>query len=81
MKATWRAKFNALSAMNDGHQFITIKRYNNTYIVYLSDILETRKYICPSCGLIVRATKECSIACVECSDIEHGVIQKMEFQA
>lgn len=42
MKATWRAKFNALSAMNDGHQFITIKRYNNTYIVYLSDILETR---------------------------------------
>lgn len=41
----------------------------------------TRKYICPSCGLIVRATKECSIACVECSDIEHGIIQKMEYQA
>ena len=41
----------------------------------------TRKYICPSCGLIVRATKECSIACVECSDIENGIIQKMEYQA
>lgn len=41
----------------------------------------TRKYICPRCGLIVRATKECSIACVECSDIENGIIQKMQYQA
>lgn len=26
----------------------------------------SRKYICPCCGLIVRATKECRIKCVEC---------------
>lgn len=29
----------------------------------------SRKYICPCCGLIVRATKECRIKCMEC-DIE-----------
>lgn len=27
----------------------------------------TRKYICPCCGLIVRATKECRIKCIECN--------------
>lgn len=26
----------------------------------------TRKYVCPSCGLIVRATKECRISCIDC---------------
>ncbi len=26
-----------------------------------------RKYICPCCGLIVRATKECNILCVDCN--------------
>ena len=26
----------------------------------------SRKYVCPCCGLIVRATKECRIQCVEC---------------
>ena len=26
----------------------------------------SRKYVCPCCGLIVRATKECRIACIEC---------------
>lgn len=26
----------------------------------------SRKYICPCCGLIVRATKDCSIKCMEC---------------
>lgn len=26
----------------------------------------SRKYICPSCGLIVRATKECNIICGDC---------------
>lgn len=26
-----------------------------------------RKYICPDCGLIVRATKECNIACMDCA--------------
>lgn len=26
----------------------------------------TRKYVCPCCGLIVRATKECRIKCIEC---------------
>lgn len=25
-----------------------------------------RKYICPSCGLIVRATKDCRISCLDC---------------
>lgn len=25
-----------------------------------------RKYICPTCGLIVRATKDCNIACIDC---------------
>ena len=28
----------------------------------------TRKYICPSCGLIVRATKDCKIACIDCNE-------------
>lgn len=41
MKATYRAKYNALCAMNDGHSFITIRRYNSSYIVYLDDILST----------------------------------------
>jgi len=27
----------------------------------------SRKYICPCCGLIVRATKECHIKCMECN--------------
>lgn len=25
-----------------------------------------RKYVCPTCGLIVRATKECNIGCMDC---------------
>lgn len=28
----------------------------------------TRKYICPCCGLIVRATKECNISCMDCNE-------------
>lgn len=28
----------------------------------------TRKYVCPCCGLIVRATKECRIKCIECDE-------------
>lgn len=27
-----------------------------------------RKYVCPTCGLIVRATKECNIACMDCNE-------------
>ena len=27
-----------------------------------------RKYICPKCGLIVRATKECNISCLDCKE-------------
>lgn len=27
-----------------------------------------RKYICPCCGLIVRATKDCNIACLDCGE-------------
>ena len=29
----------------------------------------SRKYVCPCCGISVRATKEVSIACVKCSQI------------
>ncbi len=28
----------------------------------------SRKYICPCCGLIVRATKECNIKCIDCDE-------------
>ncbi len=28
----------------------------------------TRKYVCPCCGLIVRATKECNISCMDCNE-------------
>ena len=28
----------------------------------------SRKYICPCCGLIVRATKECNIICADCNE-------------
>ncbi len=28
----------------------------------------TRKYVCPCCGLIVRATKECNISCMDYSE-------------
>lgn len=28
----------------------------------------SRKYVCPCCGLIVRATKECRIMCIECDE-------------
>lgn len=41
MKATWRAKFNALSAMNDGYTFITIKRCNELVTVWLDEIIST----------------------------------------
>ncbi len=41
MKATYRAKFNALRAMNDGYSFITIKRYNETVTVWIDDIINT----------------------------------------
>ena len=41
MKATYRAKFNALRAMNDGYSLITIRRRNETVAVWLEDILET----------------------------------------
>ena len=41
MKATYRAKFNALCAMNEGYSFITIKRYNKTVCVWLDEIIST----------------------------------------
>lgn len=41
MKATYRAKFNALQAMNNGYSFILIKRYNETVSVWLDDIIAT----------------------------------------
>ena len=28
----------------------------------------SRKYVCPCCGLIVRATKECNILCIDCKE-------------
>lgn len=28
----------------------------------------TRKYVCPCCGLIVRATKDCRISCIDCDE-------------
>ena len=28
----------------------------------------SRKYVCPCCGLIVRATKECNISCMDCNE-------------
>ncbi len=28
----------------------------------------TRKYVCPCCGLIVRATKDCHIKCMDCDE-------------
>lgn len=41
MKATYRAKFNALCAMNDGYTFITIKRHNENVTVWLDEIIST----------------------------------------
>ncbi len=41
MKATYRAKFNALKAMNDGYSIITIRRRNETVAVWLNDIINT----------------------------------------
>ena len=41
MKSTYRAKFNALQAMNDGYSFIVIKRYNGFVSVWLDDIINT----------------------------------------
>lgn len=41
MKATYRAKFNALQAMNDGYSLITIRRGNGTVAVWLDDIIKT----------------------------------------
>ena len=33
----------------------------------------SRKYICPCCGLIVRATKDCRIKCIDCDcEMERG---------
>ena len=41
MKATYRAKFNALKAMNDGYSLITIRRRKETVGVWLEDIIDT----------------------------------------
>lgn len=41
MKATYRAKFNALRAMNDGYSIITIRRRNETVAVWLEDVIGT----------------------------------------
>lgn len=30
-----------------------------------------KKYVCPACGLIVRATKECNIGCIDCGEPMH----------
>lgn len=29
-----------------------------------------RKYVCPTCGLIVRATKDCNIGCLDCGGVK-----------
>ena len=42
MKAIYRAKLNALIAMHDGYQLIAIRRRNETFAVYLDDILNTQ---------------------------------------
>ena len=41
MKTTYRAKFNALRAMNDGYSLITIRHRNETVAVWLDDIIDT----------------------------------------
>lgn len=41
MRASYRAKFNALMAINDGYSFITIRRSRETVAVWLDDILNT----------------------------------------
>lgn len=41
MKATYRAKYNALCAMNDGYSFIVIKRSNEIVTVWLDEIIST----------------------------------------
>lgn len=30
----------------------------------------TRKYVCPKCGISIRATKEIRIACIDCGNIQ-----------
>lgn len=30
----------------------------------------TRKYICPKCGLSIRATKAVRIACIDCGNVQ-----------
>lgn len=34
----------------------------------------TRKYVCPKCGLSVRATKEVHIACIDCGNVPMDVV-------
>ena len=41
MKATYRAKLNALTAMQDGYSYIVIRRSHGTVAVWLDDILNT----------------------------------------
>jgi len=38
----------------------------------------SRKYVCPECGMIIRATKEVKILCGECSTEEHLVMLELE---
>ena len=39
----------------------------------------TRKYVCPKCGLSIRATKEVHIACIDCGNIPmEPVLEKDE---
>lgn len=37
----------------------------------------SKKYVCPICGQIVRATKEVNILCANCTNIEEGIVVRM----
>ncbi len=37
----------------------------------------TRKYICPKCGMSVRATKTVNIACIDCGNIQMIEVEKI----
>lgn len=36
----------------------------------------TRKYVCPKCGLGIRATKEVHIACIDCGNIPMALFEQ-----
>ncbi len=65
----------AKTSLNPEAQALVDSLGGNDFMLYRSSFPKicknskssSRKYICPSCGLIIRATKEVHVSCIDCN--------------